>query len=83
MGTKKESRPVIKQEYIVTDWDKEEKKGGQVITLTDPHKPIGQTKLLPGTTLTECNDGYFKVENQEGEKMHYRIGKIQQHACQK
>ncbi len=51
---------------------KKEKDNGERYELTGSHKYYGQKELQPGTILTECNDGFFKIETPEGTVEHYR-----------
>jgi len=52
---------------------KKEKPGGEYYELTEPHKYFGQKELSKDTTLTECNDGYFKIVTPMGPIEHYRV----------
>lgn len=60
---------------LVTTWDKQEKSNGKRYELTeDYHGPgILATVQAEGTTIVECNDGWYNVLY-KGERMFYRVG---------
>lgn len=51
---------------------KKEKQGGERYELIESYKYYGQKPLPEGTTFTECNDGFFKIETPTGLIEHYR-----------
>ena len=52
---------------------KKTKPEGKTYQLTSPYKPQGQKELPADTILTECNDGFYRIEVEGKEVEHYRI----------
>lgn len=72
--TKSLSEPIPYR--VITKHDKELKPNGNKYPLQEQWSAPGQARcpLEPGTTIAECNDGFYEIINTKGEEMCYRIG---------
>ena len=74
MAKQKQNIPIpAKITNAITDAIKKTKPEGKTYQLTSPYKPQGQKELPADTILTECNDGFYRIEVEGKEVEHYRI----------
>ena len=58
----------------ISKHDKEDKKEGRVFILDKPYQSNHQPALPVNTKFIECNDGWYRIEDDLGRERCYRVG---------